>query len=89
MSCLVKQIWLIMWIDQCSMLGQLEIIVLFGKLCEEWFNKGFPVGSVNGALVAHKVHFTHPTVDTHPERVQPNNCSMFSSSDLVATLKEI
>ncbi len=61
----------------------------FWKLCEERLNKGFPVDSVDGPLFADKVHFTHPTIDAHPERVQPNNPSVFSTSDLVAIWKEI
>jgi hypothetical protein len=61
----------------------------FWKLCEERFNKGFPVDSVDGALFADKLHFNHPTIDAHHEPIRPSQCGVFSSSDLHSLWKEI
>jgi hypothetical protein len=36
-----------------------------------------------------KVHFSHPTIDGHPETVDPSQRSTFSSSDLNSLWKEI
>jgi len=61
----------------------------FWKLYEERFNSGFPVESVDGPLFADTLHFSHPTIDGHHERVNPSLHSRFSSIDLVAMWKEI
>jgi len=62
---------------------------VFWKLCEERFNSGFPVESVDGPLFADTLHFSHPTIDGHHETVNPSLRSRFSSTDLVAMWKEI
>jgi hypothetical protein len=54
----------------------------FWTVCAEHFNNGFPVDSVDGPLFANKVHFSHPTIDGHPETVDPSQRSTFSSSVL-------
>ena len=60
----------------------------FWTLCAERFNNGFPVDSIDGPLFANKVHFSHPTIDGHPETVDPSQRSTFSSSDLNSLWKE-
>jgi hypothetical protein len=59
------------------------------KLCEERFNNGSPVDSVDGTLIADKVHFSHRSRDTHTEPVVPSQHGTFSSSDLNSLWKEI
>jgi hypothetical protein len=54
----------------------------FWTVCAEHFNNGFPVDAVDGPLFANKVHFSHPTIDGHPETVDPSQRSTFSSSVL-------
>jgi hypothetical protein len=61
----------------------------FWKLCEERFNKGFPVDSIDGALFADKLHFNHPIIDAHHEPIRPSQRGVFSSSDLHSLWKEI
>jgi len=61
----------------------------FWKLCEERFNSGFPVDSIDGPSFADTIHFSHPTIDAHHETVNPSNHSHFSSADLLAMWKEI
>jgi len=46
---------------------------IFWKLCTEQFNRGFPVDSVDGPMFADTLHFSHPTIDSHHEHVQPGN----------------
>ncbi len=49
----------------------------FWKLCEERFNNGFPVDSVDGPMFADKVHLNHPTIDAHPEQWCQVNMASF------------
>jgi len=61
----------------------------FWKLCEDRFNNGFPVNSLDGPFFADTMHFNHPTIDSHHESVNPRIRAVFSSTDLVAMWKEI
>ncbi len=61
----------------------------YWKLCEERFNNGFPVNSVDGPTFSNKMHFNHPSIDGHHEQVQPSLHGMFTSSDLRSLWKKI
>jgi hypothetical protein len=60
----------------------------FWNLCEEQFNKGLSVDSVDGALFADKPHFNHPTIDVNHEPIWPSQHGVFFSSDLHSLWKE-
>jgi hypothetical protein len=53
------------------------------------FNTGFPIDYIDGPPFANKFHFCHPTIDGHPETVDPSQQSTFSSSELYSLWKEI
>ena len=61
----------------------------YWKLCEERFNNGFAVNSVDGPTFADKVHFNHPIIDGHHDRVQPNQHGTFTSYELRSLWKEM
>ena len=54
----------------------------FWTFCAELFLQLDPVDSFDGPLYANKNQVSHPTIDEHLETVDPNQQSMFSSSDL-------
>jgi hypothetical protein len=57
--------------------------------CEECFNNGFPVNSIDGPTFADKLHFNHGTIDNYHEEVNPSQHGVFSSSELQSLWKEI
>jgi hypothetical protein len=54
----------------------------YWKFCEECFNNGFAINSVDGATFADEIHFNHPIIDGLYERVQPSEHGVFTSSEL-------
>jgi len=72
----------IMLIGQLLMLELMGQIRHFGLFVLSSFYNCFPVDSFDGPLYANKNQVSHPTIDEHLETVDPNQQSMFSSSDL-------
>ena len=56
------------------LIGQLLMLELLGQSRHfgEHFNNDFPVDFIDSPLFANKVHFSHPTIDGHPETVDPS-----------------
>jgi hypothetical protein len=59
---------------QIMLIGQLLMLELLGQSRHfgEHFNNDFPVDFIDSPLFANKVHFSHPTIDGHPETVDPS-----------------
>ncbi len=61
----------------------------FWMICEEHFNNGFPVNSIDGPTFTDKLHFNDITIDNYHEGVNPSQFRVFSSSELWSLWKEI